>query len=148
MKPSRFLPIVNLIGCILVTGIIVAQWLKERGLGTRIEHLTHQISEARGQYEAERDRATALERDVSQLKEAIESTVQARKAAEETMAKTLAERDAQTAKLAATTQEQTEIWQKAIAERDERIRSLNADLVAARKRLDESVASLKAASAR
>lgn len=148
MKSSRILPIVNLVGCLLVTGIIVAQWLKERGLGTRIENLTEQVAAAHNQYEAERDRATALERDVAQLKESVEATVQARKDAEETMAQTLAERDAHLAQLVTAAQEQAEVWQKAIAERDERIRSLNESLVASRKRLDEAIASLKAASAR
>lgn len=148
MKPSRILPIVNLIGCLLITGIIVAQWVKERGLGSRIETLTRQVADACGQYETERDRAAALERDVAQLKEAVESTVKARRDAEETMAKTLAERDAQAAELAAATTKQIAAWEAAIKARDERIRSLDADLAATRKRLDEAVRTLKAASAR
>lgn len=148
MNTSRFLPIINLVGCLLITGIIVAQWLKERGLDSRIEGLTRQVSETRGQYDAERKRATALERDVAQLKEAIEATVQARKDAEETLAKSLAERNSQTALLTAAAQEQTQTWQKAIAERDERIRSLNTDLLATRKRLDEAIAQLKDAGTR
>jgi chromosome segregation ATPase len=148
VNTSRLLPIINLVGCLLITGIVVAQWLKERGLDSRIESLTKQVSETRGQYEAEHKRATALEHDIAQLKDAIESTVQAKKDAEETMAKALVERDAQAAALTAAAQEQTQTWQKAIAERDERIRSLNADLTATRKRLDEAIANLKAAGAR
>jgi chromosome segregation ATPase len=147
VKPNRVLPIVNLIGCILVTGVIIAQWLKERGLGTRIENLTEQVAEARDQVETERERASALERDVAQLKEAVESTVQARREAEETFTRTLGERDAQAAELATAAQQQVQLWEKAIAERDERIRALNSDLVATRKRLDEAVAKLKAAAA-
>jgi chromosome segregation ATPase len=147
VKPNRVLPIVNLIGCILVTGVIIAQWLKERGLGTRIENLTEQVAEARDQVETERERASALERDVAQLKEAVESTVQARREAEETFTRTLGERDAQAAELATAAQQQVQLWEKAIAERDERIRALNSDLAATRKRLDEAVAKLKAAAA-
>jgi chromosome segregation ATPase len=148
VTPSRFLPLLNLAGCLLITGIILAQWLKERGLNARIETLNTQLVATRDQYELEKKRAATLEHDITQLKESIESTVKARKETEDAMARMIAERDAQTTGLTAASQEQAQVWEKAIADRDEKIRALNAGLAATRERLDEAIAKLKAAGAR
>ncbi len=155
MTTSRFLPIANLIGCLLITGIIVAQWLKERGLDSRIEGLNQQLVVSRDQYEGEKTRAAALERDVSQLKESVESTVKARKETEDAMAKMIADREALAAVAASSAantnqaaQDQVKTWEKAIADRDVKIKDLNASLTASRERLDEAIAKLKAAGAR
>lgn len=155
MSLSRILPIANLVGCLLITGVIVAQWLKERGLDSKIHGLSQQLVVSRGQYDAEKKRTAALESDVGQLKESIESTVKARKETEDALAKLIAEREAQTAAAATATttlnqanQEQVKIWEKAIADRDEKIRSLGESLTATRARLDEAVTKLKAAGAR
>ena len=155
MTTSRFLPIANLIGCLLITGIIVAQWLKERGLDSRIEGLNQQLVASRDQYEGEKTRAAALERDVSQLKESVESTVKARKETEDAMAKMIADREALAAVAASSAantnqaaQDQVKTWEKAIADRDVKIKDLNASLTATRERLDEAITKLKAAGAR
>ncbi len=152
MSLSRILPIANLVGCLLITGIIVAQWLKERGLDSKIQSLSQQLATTREQYDTEKKRTAALESDVAQLKESVESTVKARKESEDAMAKLIAERDAQNASTAEAAsqanQEQVKIWEKAIADRDEKIRTLNESLTATRARLDEAVAKLKAAGAR
>lgn len=151
MNPSRFLPLLNLVGCLLITGIIVAQWLKERGLDARIDLLNQQLVSTRDQYELEKKRAVALEHDIVQLKESIEAIVKARKEDEDAMAKKIAEHQAQLATVATanqSNQEQVKIWEKAIADRDEKIRALNAGLAATRERLDEAIAKLKAAGGR
>ena len=155
MTTSRFLPIANLIGCLLITGIIVAQWLKERGLDTRIDELNQQLVAAHDLYEGEKIHADALANDVSQLKESVESTVKARKETEEALFRITAERDAMaaSANAAATTanqssQEQVKIWQKAIADRDAKILELNSTLTATRERLNEAISKLKEAGAR
>jgi len=144
----RFLPILNLFGCLLISGIIVFQWLKERGLETRITVLQGQLAGSRELYQAEKLRVAALENDVVQLKESIESSARAGKQAEAALATAIAERDAQSTGLATANQEQVDVWQKAIAERDEKIRSLGTSLAATRERLDEAVTQLKAAGAR
>jgi len=144
----RFLPILNLVGCLLISGIIVFQWLKERGLETRITVLQGQLAGSRELYQAEKLRVAALENDVVQLKESIESSARAGKQAEAALATAIAERDAQSTGLATANQEQVDVWQKAIAERDEKIRSLGTSLAATRERLDEAVTQLKAAGAR
>ena len=151
MTPSRFLPFLNLAGCLLITGIILAQWLKERGLDTRIKELNHQLVVTREDRDTEKKRATALENDVAQLKASIESTVQARKETEDAMAKLVADSQAQAATVASanqSNQEQVKIWEKAIADRDAKIRELNTSLTTTRERLDEAVAKLKEAGAR
>ncbi len=147
MNASRFLPFLNLAGCLLITGIILAQWLKERGLGDRIEALETQLAASRESYESEKIRAAALERDIVQLKESIEATVLARREIEESMAKLVAGREALTADLTAAQQEQMKMWESAIAERDAKIRDLDAGLTVTRERLDRAVAKLKAAGA-
>ena len=146
MNPSRFLPFLNLVGCLLITGIILAQWLKERGLDTQIKSLNQQLVSTRELYEIEKKRTLALEHDIFQLKESIESAVTARKEAEEAMTKVIAEHQAQLATLVASNQsnvEQVKVWENAISDRDAKIRSLSADLSAARQRLDEAIAKLK-----
>lgn len=148
MTLRRFLPILNLVGCLLISGIIVFQWLKERGLETRITVLQGQLAGSRELYQAEKLRVAALENDVVQLKESIESSARAGKQAEAALATAIAERDAQSTGLATANQEQVDVWQKAIAERDEKIRSLGTSLAATRERLDEAVTQLKAAGAR
>ena len=151
MTASRFLPLLNLVGCLLISGIILAQWLKERGLNAKIDYLNRQLVFSREQSEAETKRATALEHDIVQLKDSIESTVKARKETEDAMAKMIADQKAQIDIVATanqSNQEQVKIWEKSIADRDEKIRVLDAGLTATRARLDEAIAKLKAAGAR
>ena len=151
MTASRFLPLLNLVGCLLISGIILAQWLKERGLNAKIDYLNRQLVFSREQSEAETKRATALEHDIVQLKESIESTVKARKETEDAMAKMIADQKAQIDIVATanqSNQEQVKIWEKSIADRDEKIRVLDAGLTATRARLEEAIAKLKAAGAR
>ena len=151
MTSSRFLPLLNLAGCLLITGIILAQWLKERGLDSRIKELNHQLAVTREERDIERKRATALENDVAQLKDSIESTVQARKETEDAMAKLVADGQAQAATIASahqSNQEQVKIWEKAIADRDVKIRELNTNLTTTRERLNEAITKLKEAGAR
>ncbi len=152
MKLSRILPIANLIGCLLITGIIVVQWLKERVVHLQIQDLNKELVAARDEVSSEKARVLALENDVSQLKESVESTMEARKEAEENLARVTAEQNArvaeQTAAAQKVIQEQTQVWEKAIADRDERIRELGASLNATRARLDTAVQKLKEAGAR
>lgn len=151
MTTSRFLPLLNLAGCLLITGIILAQWHQERGLDTRIKELNQQLVATREQHGAEKKRATVLENDIAQLKESIESTVLARKETEDAMAKLAAGCLAHAATVAATNQsnlEQMKIWENAIDDRDAKIRELNSSLTTTRERLNEAIAKLKDAGAR
>lgn len=155
MTTNRILPIANLIGCLLITGIIVVQWINERVTHNAMGALNQKLETTREELDSEKRRASALDNDVKQLKESIESTMLARKETEDAMAKLIAERDAQaatTASAVATNNEailkQTDIWEKALAERDAKIRELNTSLGAARSRLDAAIAELKAAGAR
>ncbi|GAA5122437.1 hypothetical protein JIN84_09990 [Luteolibacter yonseiensis] len=155
MTTNRILPIANLVGCLVITGIIVVQWINERINYNRIGVLNAELGTTREQLDSEKNRAGALENDVRQLKDSIESTMRTRNEMEEAMAKMMAEREAQAATTASAVAinneailKQTEIWEKAIAERDARIRELNTNLTAARNRLDSAIAELKAAGAR
>lgn len=148
MTTSRFLPILNLVGCLLITVVIVAQWFKERELVGRIKTISQELVAAREQTADAENRAVALERDVIQLKESIEATAQARKEAEEEAAKITTEHNEKMAALAIASEEQVKTWQAAIAERDTKITELSDSLGATRKRLDEAIAKLKEAGAR
>jgi chromosome segregation ATPase len=151
VSANRFLPIANLIGCVILIGMLLTQWLKERGLSQKINDLNRQLVISRDESAAEKMRANALENDVAQLKESIESTVKARQETEATMAKLIAEREAQALAIGGNqqaNQEQLKKWEAAIAERDGKLRELNTNLTATRERLDEAIKKLKAAGAR
>ena len=151
MTANRLLPILNLFGCVLITGIIVAQWLKEHRLDDTISGLYKELATTRDLLDTEQKRASALESDVVQLKESVQATMDARKESEEALAKIIAEGDALKAVAASAdqaNQEQVTVWQKAVNERDEKIRSLNESLKTTRARLDEAIAKLKEAGAR
>ena len=141
---SRFLPILNLVGCLALTGLVVTQWNKERGLGDDLAKLRTRLAAATDLAAAEAKRAAALERDIEVLKESIEST---QKAAEEA-ARNSAELETTREAEAAAAREQVKTWQAAIDERDAKLRELNADLTATRQRLDAAIAKLKEAGAR
>ncbi|MFT3990925.1 MAG: hypothetical protein QM680_05895 [Luteolibacter sp.] len=153
-RTSRILPILNLVGCILITSLILAQWLKERKLDQRIETLTQELSDSQAQYESEKKRAESLDRDVLQLKESIESAAATKKELEDTLAKLTAEQNAAVtqantviSETNTAIQDQVKVWEKAIADRDSRIRALNENLVATRQKLNEAIGELKKAGA-
>ncbi len=152
MTASRFLPILNLVGCLLITVVIVAQWLKERGLGERITSISQELVISRDQTAEAEKRAIALESDVAQLKEAIEATTLARKEAEDAaraeVEKITTGHNERIAELATASEERVKIWEKAIADRDVKIRELNSSLTTTRERLNEAITKLKEAGAR
>jgi chromosome segregation ATPase len=144
---SRVLPIINALGCLLLTVVVLVQWRKERAIdGDRLA-LKSELATWKQQAAEELQKRQALERDIVVLKESIAST----QLAAESSAKTIAEKAALTDRLQtdlSAAREQVSSWETAIKERDERIRTLDAELAATRKRLDEAIAKLKAAGAR
>lgn len=143
----RLLPILNAIGCLVLTGLVAFQWSKERTSHQAFRNLRVKLAETSAQHTASVTRSTALERDITVLKDAIESTQQAAEAA----ARDNATQSAQTSQLEETlavAKNQTQAWETALSERDAKIKQLNSDLVATRRRLDEAIAKLKATAAR
>lgn len=144
---SRVLPILNAVGCLVLAGLVVVQWSKELALDQKLSRLGTELTTAKEQAATETKRAADLERDISVLKESIESSQQA----SEQATRKFAEKETQSASLEAeitVAREQVETWQSAIAARDAKLRSLNEDLSATRRRLDEAIAKLKEAGAR
>ncbi len=144
---SRLIPILNAIGCLVLTGLVAFQWSKERTSHQALQNLRVELAETAAKHTAAVTRSAALERDITVLKEAIESTQLAAEAA----ARDNATQSAQTSQLQAdltTAQDQTKTWEAALAERDAKLKQLNSELVSTRRRLDESIAKLKAAGAR
>ena len=148
MTTRRLLPLLNLAGCLILTGLVISQWLKERDLGRQITGLTQQLHTTRDQYDSEKIRSTALESDIAQLKESIESAAAARKETEAALAKMIAEHEAAVPAAQQTLQAQTALWEKAIADRDTKLGELATTLTATRKRLDEAISKLKQAATR
>ena len=149
----RVLPFVNAIGCLVLTGVLLVQWTRERSLDKTVATLRSDLRTAGKKAAAEAERSSGLERDIATLKEAIEATQKAadesRKAAEDS-ARLLAEKEAQSNVVqadVAAARDQVKVWQDAIAERDAKLRELNSDLTATRSRLDAAIAKLKAAGA-
>lgn len=143
----RALAIINAIGCLLLTALVVVQWRSERVMNGALGRLSAELATVNEQAAEEAKQRAALERDIAVLKETIEATQQAA----ESSARALVEKDAlatrsQTELAAA--REQVTAWEAALKVRDERIRSLDTDLSATRKRLDEAIVNLKAAGAR
>ena len=147
MVKSRVLPLLNAIGCLILTGVIVLQWRKERTLDEAVAQLGAGLHTAKGQAATEAKRAAALERDIAVLKESIEATQQAAEAA----SRLLAEKEARVSALeteTASAREQLTLWQNAVTMRDQKLRDLVAELTATRRRLDEAAAKLNAAAVR
>jgi len=144
---SRILPIINVIGCFLVTGVVIGQWIKERRVNGEIKNLRMEITTTQENYEKEHKRAETLQGDVNQLKDSIEAMAKAKVEFEASLAKDAEEHNARMQAENATAQQQIEVWQKAIADRDEVIAKLNSNLSATRARLDEAVSKLKKAGA-
>lgn len=143
----RVLPILNAIGCLVLTGLVVGQWKKEHALVRETAALEVQLGAAREQAAAEVKRSAALERDIVVLKESIEAV---QKSAEQS-AGVLAEKATEASGLQSeitAAREQLKVWEEAIATRDAKLRGLNEELVATRERLNEAIAKLKQAGAR
>ena len=143
----RALPILNAIGCLALTGLVVAQWHNERQRDATIAGLGAELAAARELAAGEAKRRAAVERDIAVLKEAIEATQRSA----ESSARSLTEKEQAATQLQtelSTAREQVAAWETAIKARDERIRTLDANLAGTRKRLDEAIAKLKAAGAR
>ncbi len=148
MISSRLLPILNLVGCVLVTVVILAQWRKEHTLGERIKSISQELVASQDATAAALKRSSALEADVGQLKESIEATAASHLAAEEEAMRVSTENQQKVNEIITAAGEQTEIWKTAIAERDAKIKELNSSLSATRSRLNEAIAKLKEAGAR
>lgn len=141
---ARALPIVNALGCLALTAVVVAQWRKERAIDETLTARSAELAAAKDLATEEAQRRATLERDITVLKEAIESTQQAA----ETAIRDLAEKDQTIAQLQTeltAAREQVTAWETSLKVRDERISTLDADLAATRKRLDEAIARIKAA---
>ena len=144
---SRVLPILNAVGCLILSALILIQWQRERAAGASLAKLKTELTTAHDLAASETQRATGLERDIAVLKESIEAT---QKAAESS-ARLMEEKTTQTASLEveiSTAREQVKTWETAIAARDEKLLTLAAELTATRKRLDEAIAKLKETGAR
>ena len=147
MTTRRLLPLLNLLGCLILTGIAITQWRAEHDLRHRLLTQSQQLITAQDQLTTQKSLTTAQESDILQLKESITSLAAARQETEATLAKLTAEREAQVA--SATTQQtlqaQTTVWEKAIADRDTKLGELAATLTTTRERLDQAIAKLKQA---
>lgn len=143
----RTLPLINAIGCLVLTGVVVVQWRRERAMNDDFAQTKARLSLSLQQTDEEVKRRTALERDIVVLKETIES---AQKAAE-VSTRDIVEKDRTVTQLQAeltAAREQVTVWEAAMKTRDEQIRTLDNNLAATRKRLEEAIAKLKAAGAR
>ncbi len=146
MKQS-LITVINAIGCVVLLGIIVAQWVQneeQRKSFRELQTDRQKIIEARD--EAEK-KITSLETDIADLKASLEAT---QKAAEEA---TLAGKTQQDQlQLVGTERDalrlQVSEWEAAIKLRDTALAEQNATLVALRKRLDEAIVELKKAGAK
>ena len=138
---------INAIGCLLLIALIVVQWRGEYISGRELVGLRTSLAEANAKLAEENARCVALERDLQVLKDAAE---QSGKAVESGKSVGMT-KDARIVELESALKRaggDVDKWQSAIAQRDDRIRKLDAELNEARRRLNEAVTKLKAAGAR
>ena len=135
----------NAIGCLMLAAVVFTQWGKETRVDAAMSKLRVEAAVSRNLAESETKRATNLERDIAVLKQSLEATQQAALKATDA----LGQRDETgiRAELAAA-REQVEKWKGSISERDARIREMESNLAATRRRLDEAIVKLKQAGAR
>ena len=144
---SRLLPVINLVGCLTLAGLVVVQWRREHMLDMATAGLRKELADSRAQTAEEAERRAALERDIVVLKESMEAT----QLAAETSARNLATKQQLVGQLEAelaAARQQVTAWEQALKQRDERIGALDAELAKTRARLNEAVARLKEAAAR
>jgi hypothetical protein len=144
---SRLLPVINLVGCLALAGLVVVQWRREHVLDMATAGLRKELADSRAQTAEEAERRAALERDIVVLKESMEAT----QLAAETSARNLAAKQQLAGQLEAelaAARQQVTAWEQALKQRDERIGALDAELAKTRARLNEAVARLKEAAAR
>jgi len=147
MKNNRVLPILNAVGCLALTVLVVVQWQREHETSRVVDRLRNEIAAAHARAAEDARHRAALGRDISVLKEAIESI---QRAAEQS-ALELEEQQQLNASLqaeVAATGEQLAAWEAAVKQRDQRITTLNEELERTRQRLEEAVARLREAGAR
>ena len=138
---------INAVGCLVLAAIVFTQWAKEARADRAAVQVQSELQATRDFAEKETQRATGLENDITILKQSLESTQRTAIDA----AKALQDHQSQAAdsdvELAAV-KDQIVKWQAAIAERDAKIRGLDAELISTRRRLDEAIVKLKQAGAR
>ncbi|MEO8615319.1 MAG: hypothetical protein ABI600_09275 [Luteolibacter sp.] len=144
---SRFLPIVNAIGCLVLTGLVVAQWAKERTHLREIQQLQSQLVLSEQKLADEFKQSAGLEKDIAGLKESIDLTRKSSEQAAISLIDQARLTDRFQAELSAA-REQVNAWEASINERDAKLLRLNSDLIATRERLNEAISKLKAAGAR
>lgn len=145
MKPP-ILPILNAIGCLILTALVVILWNHERSLNRALELANVRVTKTQTLFDTETQRATALERDISVLKESIQAT---QESAEKTSG-LLDQKESQNQTLQSeisAAREQVTVWQSSLTERDTKLRELSGELTSTRSRLDSAVAKLKAGAA-
>jgi hypothetical protein len=136
---TRFLPYLNTLGCIAITTIIIIQWHGEHQQKQIIQDLNLTLAKSQETEDQAKQKVQALETDIAALKEALQATQQTANANADQQGKIASALDAEMTKA----RDQMNKWQQAILERDERIRTLQQDLIATRQRLDQAISKLK-----
>ncbi len=136
---SRSLPMLNAIGCLVLAAVVFSQWAKETRADAEAGKLRVEIAMAKDFAASENKRALDLERDIAVLRESLEATYQmdAAKIAKSGLRESLAD-----------AHRQNESLKKSLADRDARIKQLEADLATTRRGLDEAVVRLRQAGGR
>lgn len=144
---SRVLPVLNLVGCLVLTGLLIMQWRKEHMLDQAAMVLRKELTKSQAETATETKRRITLENDIKVLKEAMEAC----QSALETTNTSLAEKQQHAERLGTeltAAREQVAAWEAALKQRDERIGTLDAELKKTRTRLDEAITRLDQAGAR
>jgi chemotaxis protein MotB len=150
---SRWFPLVNAVGCAVLSGIVAMQWWQNESRREAYRQLQVQAHALQEQRDEALDRVESLTTDIADLKQSLLQTQKAAdeaarlssERAEQLLASNTA-RDQATAERDALRAQITQ-WETAIKERDQAIIERNEAIAALRKKLDEAIAQLKKAGA-
>lgn len=150
---SRWFPLVNAVGCAVLSGIVAMQWWQNESRRAAYRQLQVQAHAVEEQRDEALQKLDTLNTDIADLKQSL---LQTQKAADEAARQNAEQaeqlfasdsaRDQATAERDAMRAQITQ-WQAAIKERDQAIIERNEAIAELRKKLDEAIAQLKKAGA-
>lgn len=144
MKEQRTLSVVNLVGCLLLGGILIVQWVRNDNLQKERDSARVDKAAVEGQRDAALGDIGVMQKDIGLLKESIESLSKESAA----MQAEIGGKQDESAKLTAdleVARKGLDEWKLAVEERDKRIAELETNLKATRERLDQAIERLKKA---
>lgn len=142
MKRAITLGLTNFIGCIVLGGLLVTQWVRNSHIQKKYEEAELFKNSAISERDQLQKNLDLLKRDLAQLKESI-STLQTENSDLKKHAETGGQVEEQLRTELKKAQDALDAWKQALEQRDAKINEMAQALTATRARLEEAVNRLK-----